>query len=454
MTILLTLKSDVTIDRKKKGQLKISSPSTSKNLVLNTQSTKFVNILENLQKKKLKEESCFKSASQEELPRLYYFLEMLKKHAFLSYIVVDEQNPLITVFPTSKPFHFTQAVLSAIKRFKLSKFALVRQNEEEFFLETPLFSGHILIHEPKVLAYLHAFAKPKCLKDFPKTPYLETLISLLYSAKILCPEDHEEQDPLSQQWEFHDLLLHTRSRMGRHANPYGGLFPFKGKIPPLPSCKPPAFSSGISLFRPNLEQLKDQDPSLTQVIEGRRSKREHGKKPITLKQLGEFLFRSARVIEIVSSKESGETSRRPYPGGGAIYELELYPLISSCTGLKKGLYHYNAKDHELYLLKTPSVYLEELVHDAMRASGKKEAPQVLIVIAARFQRLSWKYRSMAYAITLKNTGVLLQTMYLVATAMKLAPCALGGGNSDVFSEAIQSNYLEETSVGEFMLGRG
>jgi oxazoline/thiazoline dehydrogenase len=43
-------------------------------------------------------------------------------------------------------------------------------------------------------------------------------------------------------------------------------------------------------------------------------------------------------------------------------------------------------------------------------------------------------------------------MYLVATAMDLAPCAIGGGNSDLFAQTTGINYLDETSVGEFILG--
>jgi len=44
-------------------------------------------------------------------------------------------------------------------------------------------------------------------------------------------------------------------------------------------------------------------------------------------------------------------------------------------------------------------------------------------------------------------------MYLVATAMDLAPCALGGGDSDLFTKVAGTDYLQESSVGEFMLGR-
>jgi hypothetical protein len=55
-------------------------------------------------------------------------------------------------------------------------------------------------------------------------------------------------------------------------------------------------------------------------------------------------------------------------------------------------------------------------------------------------------------LILKHVGVLYQTMYCVATAMNLAPCALGGGDSLAFTEATGRDPLEEPCVGEFLLG--
>jgi SagB-type dehydrogenase family enzyme len=77
----------------------------------------------------------------------------------------------------------------------------------------------------------------------------------------------------------------------------------------------------------------------------------------------------------------------------------------------------------------------------------------LLVITARFQRVTWKYQSMAYALVLKHVGVLYQTMYLAGTAMGLATCALGGGDSDLFAEAAGLDYYAESSVGEFIIGQ-
>ena len=81
-----------------------------------------------------------------------------------------------------------------------------------------------------------------------------------------------------------------------------------------------------------------------------------------------------------------------------------------------------------------------------------QQPQILLIIAARFGRTTWKYEAVPYALTLKHVGVLYQTLYLAATAMGLAPCALGGGDAELFARAADLTYEDETSVGEFILG--
>ena len=94
-----------------------------------------------------------------------------------------------------------------------------------------------------------------------------------------------------------------------------------------------------------------------------------------------------------------------------------------------------------------------LLRDAAESTAIAEDNlQVLLILAARFPRVAWKYESIAYALTLKHVGVVLQTMYLAATAMGLGPCAIGGGDADLFARAAGTDYYAETSVGEFLLG--
>jgi SagB-type dehydrogenase family enzyme len=64
----------------------------------------------------------------------------------------------------------------------------------------------------------------------------------------------------------------------------------------------------------------------------------------------------------------------------------------------------------------------------------------------------WKYEGTGYALMLKHVGVLYQNMYLVATAMGLAPCAIAVGGADFFAEATGLDPRAESSVGAFTLG--
>src|SRR6185436_14777381 len=138
----------------------------------------------------------------------------------------------------------------------------------------------------------------------------------------------------------------------------------------------------------------------------------------------------------------------------AIHELEIYPAVLACEGLEKGLYHYDPKNHVLEkLADDPQATQRMLILGAM-TGVLEQPPQILLVVAARFQRVQNKYDSVAYSVMLKNVGCLYQTMYLVAEAMGLAGCAIGGGDSDLLAKAAGLEYYAETSIGEFLLGSG
>jgi SagB-type dehydrogenase family enzyme len=210
--------------------------------------------------------------------------------------------------------------------------------------------------------------------------------------------------------------------------------------------------NGIPLYRPSSEQVALHDPPFSYVLESRRSNRAHNQsRPIAAETLGEFLFRAARNRYHYTT-EIGTFTSRPYPSGGGSYELELYLTINQCSGLQRGFYYYDPEHHSISLIESPNEDMERMLYDAWISSARSCWPQVLITIASRFQRVSWKYSGMAYATQLKNTGVLFQTLYLVATAMNLAACGLGLGNTARFCKLAQTDFFAEGSIGEFMLG--
>src|SRR5262249_23025781 len=91
--------------------------------------------------------------------------------------------------------------------------------------------------------------------------------------------------------------------------------------------------------------------------------------------------------------------------------------VDACKGLARGFYHYDAGAHALVPIAVPPQELEAQLRGAQFAMGATAAPQILITIAARFGRVSWKYSSIAFSLILKDAGVLMQTFYLRATDM-------------------------------------
>ncbi len=383
-----------------------------------------------------------------DLAEFYYLLETIKQHGILHYTLF-EKEPILTL---TAPNMVIQAP-EMDKPIQLSRFAYLRTHDQQLLLESPLAANTTLeIHQPDVLPLLGTLAKPTLPAHFNGAYSPETrlaLLTLLHSAAFTTASEEKLAMPAS--WEFHDLLFHSKSRKGRSLAPKGATFRFLEKTAPLPPTLPP-FPGATPLYRPNLDHLAAQDPTFTSVLEKRASIRTHSSQPISQKQLGEFLYRAARIKQHVQGQHY-QATKRPYPGGGACYEIEIFPLVHRCEGLPSAIYHYDADRHALASVSDDQAHMESLLQYATQATGQTNYPQILFLLAARFHRVAWKYESIAYAIILKNAGALIQTFYLVATAMDLAPCAIGCGDSDLFAKATHTNYYEMTTVAEFMLGR-
>ena len=258
-------------------------------------------------------------------------------------------------------------------------------------------------------------------------------------------------------WDFHDLLFHTHSTEGRQANPLGGLYSYSDLMGPLPAVRSPWPGRAIDL---NSVAVASAPSPFAALLDERHSIRDFDDQhPITLAELATLLQTAACVrAKWTAPSDMGEEgpevsyASRPYPSGGAAYELELYLAVDKCEGLARGFYHYDADRHALTPIEASPQ--DAQLSDAEFAIGASGLPQVLIVVAARFGRVSWKYSSVAYSLILKDVGVLTQTLYLAATDMHLGGCAIGTNNIDRFARMTGLEFSVEGPVGQFALGRG
>jgi SagB-type dehydrogenase family enzyme len=396
----------------------------------------------------------------------------LARRGLLEYRLVRAGNDQdqVVIEPQNADYWPRIPALDGAETIVLSRFAYLRRRGSEMVLESPRAGALFRICDPEIATALSKLAKPQKISRFRRQHGFPgaVLLALLLDCQILFRIDAAGGDGLRAAegddnlvlWDFHDLLFHTRSTEGRQANPLGGLYPYAGVMPSPPAVRPRWPGKKIDLRKLSPSPAPAASP-FSKLLHERHSTRDFDDgQPITLAELSRFLDGTARVQ---SKWKAGldpdgggpviEYAPRPYPSGGSAYELELYLAVANCEGLARGFYHYDADRNALVPIGVRAQELEAMLAAGESAMGAPAPPQILITISARFGRTLWKYSSVAYALILKDVGVLIQTLYLMTTDMGLGGCAIGTNNIDLFARMTGLEFHVEGPVGQFALGR-
>jgi SagB-type dehydrogenase family enzyme len=410
-------------------------------------------------------------SAEAEIERL---VRRLAERGLLEYRLghAHDGKDLVVIEPQVPDYWPRTPKLGATETIVLSRFAYLRRRGSEMVLESPRSGALFRICDPKLAAIIATLSTPQPIRKLKRQDGFAgiEILGLLVDGQILFKVEAAGDDGLRATegddrlvlWDFHDLLFHSRSTEGRHANPSGGLYPYAGAMAPPPALRPRWPGKKIDLRKLAPEVLQPVSP-FAKLLQERHSIRSFDdQKPITLAELARLLDCAARVRSTWKSRidlgDGGgpmvDYAAKPYPSAGAGYELELYLAVAHCEGIPRGFYHYDAGGHALMPIAVRADQLDAQLNAAAFAMDAPAAPQILVTIAARFDRLSWKYSSIAYALILKDTGVLIQTLYLTATDMGLGGCAIGSTNIDLFAKMTGIEFHVEGPVGLFALGRG
>ncbi|NUT96053.1 MAG: SagB/ThcOx family dehydrogenase [Saccharothrix sp.] len=385
----------------------------------------------------------------------------------------DSAIPLLSAQPVSPHGVLELPEVPPDRPVRLSRFALARQRDGELVQESPLSHHRVVLHRPQASAVIAALARPTTVAEVARrvalpVPLVGEIVAYLVGAGMAVQAENgafdEDHDPALRSWSPYELMFHSRSRLGRHDEPAGATFRHVDTTPAPPAAKaaPPGKRFPLPSPDATTTSANGTTPSraagitLVEAIEGRRSTRAFTAESPTAAQLGELLHRAAAVRSRQEVDGPGgtryEVTRRPYPGAGSLYELELYLTADRCPDLPRGIYHYSATDHALTLVNDDPAAVDEVLDGARVATGGRRPPPALLTITARMDRMAWVFDGISYATTLKHVGVLQQTLYLVATGLGLAACALAMGDDDTSATALGLDWPAEVSVAEFALG--
>lgn len=295
-----------------------------------------------------------------------------------------------------------------------------------------------------ILSLLDAWATADDLKRAGQQVSAEDL-SRLAALGVLqegAPGDHEDAQTF---WNPYDLMVQRQHNIGGYRE---SDLRARGEQPPA-AFKPRP--SGPSWVLPVAPQLPG---SLDEVLSGRRTLRTFGSRALQLAELSALLYHSARVIRTAYDELLGEHVFRPFPTGGARSELEIYIVVNHVSGLPAGAYYYDPQAHDLVQVKERDDHQDRVVRWAHAATGHLQTydPHAILLITAVFARVMWKYHGIGLGLIYRDVGCLYQTLYLAATALGLAPCAMGAGKQEINARWLGLDPLVESQVGCFLLG--
>lgn len=195
---------------------------------------------------------------------------------------------------------------------------------------------------------------------------------------------------------------------------------------------------------PVYELTKDflpMDKPLDELLAKRSSQHNYGSEAINLQTLSTFLHYSYGIKRYITAYNHKEFPVRQAPSAGGLQPNDIYLVVNSVEGLPKGLYHYNPRKHALELLDEGNMR-SEMVRNCIYTESVFYAP-VICILTIDMNRVIWKYGERSYRTAQMDTGVLVQNMYLVGTALNLNVSAVAAYYDDRMNEMLQLDGKNE-----------
>ncbi len=148
-----------------------------------------------------------------------------------------------------------------------------------------------------------------------------------------------------------------------------------------------------------------------------------------------------------------EVKLRAYPSSGALYAVEIYPVVFHVEDLEPAVYHYRALGNVLEVVR-PGINQAMLVDAALPMErAMVAATAALICLTGCFERHEQKYGEGGYRMLVAEAGHISQNLVLAATALGLKCRPFGGVFDDLLNQELGLASADEQFLLAVIVGR-
>ena len=180
---------------------------------------------------------------------------------------------------------------------------------------------------------------------------------------------------------------------------------------------------------------------LASALATRRSSHELDGAPLGLRTLATLLD---------AGYGSSRSGRRAVPSGGALYPLELYPVLVRVDDAPPGVFHFDPLRRVLEMLRTEDVQRE--LDDVSTLPGLVRDATAVVFLTSVFWRTRFKYGLRGYRFALLEAGHVVQNVLLAAAALRVPALPLGGFYDARAEQLLGVDGVDESVVYAVVLG--
>jgi len=248
-------------------------------------------------------------------------------------------------------------------------------------------------------------------------------------------------------------LFHENSKQRRHHHAFYRRIASVNGNPAIHAIMSSTFrsypgASTVALPEPVPRPVLDFDETVMQ----RRSIRHFSGEPLQLEDLSRLLRLGHGITGVLASPD--EATRQPVraaPSGGAIFPVELFPIVTAVDGVEAGVYHYHPARNVLELVRRGNQI--DALGEATSDPSTFQHAGVTIALAASFGKTSFKYGERGYRFVLLEAGHVAQNLLLAATSAGLGAVAIGGFLDDDLNSLTGLDGVDEAVLYMVVIGK-